>query len=140
MRHAGRADDAGSIALELAIIAPVLVALTVLALGYGRQSQVNGLVEAAARDAARSATQARTFPEAQQRVELVVQDTLRAAPASCRDSAASDLGSPVAFIAGAEVTVRVSCDLSFTDIGLPLPTQRLVRTFTSRLDPYRGVR
>ena len=53
-----RARDDGSIALELAIIAPVLVALTVLALGYGRQSQVNGLVEAADMKAAQRAYEA----------------------------------------------------------------------------------
>lgn len=135
------ARDAGSISLELVIIAPMLFALLVLMLGYGRHAQVNGLVEAAARDGARVATQSRTYEEAQTRIQQVVADTLLAAPASCRTSATqSVLGGQSEFAAGRPVTVQVQCDLSFSDIGLPLPTQQLTRTFTSSLDPYRGTR
>lgn len=138
---AGQAGpDAGAVALELVVIAPVLISIVLLMLGYGRQAQVGGLVEAAARDGARAATQARSYDDAVAVVGRVVADTLRAAPASCAGSAASDVGDPVAFIPGAAVTVEVSCDLAFADVGLPLPTRPLRRSFTSTLDPYRGVR
>ncbi len=136
---AGRAD-AGAISLELVIIAPLLLGIVVLMLAYGRQAQVSGLVESAARDGARTATQARTYDEALSQVDEVVADTLSGGPASCSGSARVSLGSRAAFIPGAQVTVVVSCPLDFAEVGLPLPTRRLARSFTSTLDPYRGVR
>lgn len=136
----GARAERGAVSLELVIIAPLLISIVVLMLGYGRQAQVSGLVESAARDGARVATQARTFDDARTEVDLVVADTLLAAPASCASSARSSLGDRAGFIAGAQVSVEVSCELSFGDIGLPLPTRRLSRSFTSTLDPYRGVR
>lgn len=138
-RHVG-APDAGAISLELVIIAPLLLSIVVLMLAYGRQAQVSGLVETAARDGARTATQARTYDEAVLAVDGVVADTLAGGPASCSSKAQVSLGGRAAFLAGAQVTVVVSCPLDFAEIGLPLPTHRLSRSFTSTLDPYRGVR
>jgi Flp pilus assembly protein TadG len=127
-------------AVELAVIAPLLLALIALILGYGRQAQVSGLLETAARDGARAATQARSHTEARARVAAVVADTLAAAPPSCRTSAEVSVGDPAGFAAGGTVTVRVSCQRSFVDVGLPLPSTVVTRSFTSPLDPYRGVR
>lgn len=138
--QARRPHDAGAISLELVIIAPLLISIVVLMLGYGRQAQVVGLVETAARDGARTATQARSYDDARDGVARVVADTLRAAPTSCSSTARSSVGDRAGFIAGSQVTVSVSCVLAFGDIGLPLPGHRLTRSFTSTLDPYRGVR
>lgn len=139
-RGARPPGEQGSIGLELAIIAPLLLAIVALMLCYGRQARVSGLVESAARDAARAATHARTFEEARAQAGAAVDDTLAGAPSSCRSTSGYRIGGDAGFLAGASVTVEVWCNLQFTDVGLPLPTQRLTRTFTSRLDPYRGVR
>jgi hypothetical protein len=139
-RQADRAGDGGSIALELAIIAPMLIGIILLMLAYGRQPLVRVLGPAAAPPAARAATHARSFDDAQDRVEAAVEDNLWGAPPTCRESSGFTMGDRAAFMAGAVITVEVWCDVSFADVGLPLATQRLTRSFTSRLDPYRGVR
>ncbi|HEY2078823.1 MAG TPA: TadE/TadG family type IV pilus assembly protein, partial [Streptosporangiaceae bacterium] len=56
-RRTGRAaPDDGNAALELVILAPVLLALLGLAIAAGRISIAQGSVNAAARDAARQAS------------------------------------------------------------------------------------
>ncbi|MGF7238104.1 MAG: TadE/TadG family type IV pilus assembly protein [Frankia sp.] len=127
-------------ALELAIIAPALLAVIALILSYGRYSQVTGLLESAARDGARAATQSRSLPEARQRLDAITADTLRRAAPSCRDSASDQIDSP-AFQAGDDVTVTVSCTVSYSDLGIwGAPGSTTVRrSFVSPLDPYRGV-
>lgn len=132
--------DRGAMSLELALVVPVLLGVLVLVVAYGRQAQVTGLLQAAARDGARTATLARSFPEAQVRVGAVVRDTVASGPATCRDSVGWDLGDRAGFVPGAPVTVRVWCTRTLSDVGLPLPADVMTRTFTSTLDPYRGVR
>ena len=53
-RARGRADS-GNAALELVVLAPVLLALLGLVIAAGRTSVAQGSVDAAARDAARQA-------------------------------------------------------------------------------------
>jgi Flp pilus assembly protein TadG len=132
--------ERGSTSLELVLVVPALLAVLALLLAYGRQAQVSGLLENAARDGARTATLARSYAEADLRVRAVVRDVLVAAPASCRDSAGSSVGDPAAFVAGRPVTVRVWCSRELADVGLPLPAVVVTRSFTSPLDPYRGTR
>jgi Flp pilus assembly protein TadG len=131
--------DAGSMALELAVIAPALLALIALILSYGRYAQVTGLLESAARDGARAATQSRSLPEAQRRLDAIVADTLKAAAPSCRNSASDDVEG-TAFQPGDDVTVMVSCTVSYSDLGMwgAPGTMTVRRSFVSPLDPYRG--
>ncbi len=138
--RAGRRGDRGATALELVIAVPALLAVLALLVAYGRQAQVTGLLQAAARDGARSATLSRSYAEADVRVGQVVRDTLARAPASCRESLGWDVGPPAGFEAGAQVTVRVWCTRTLTDVGLPLPAAVIERSFSSPLDPYRGTR
>ncbi len=134
------ARDRGAVSLELVIVVPVLLMVLSLLLAHGRQAQVGNLLQAAARDGARAATLSRTYAEADVRVGEVLQDTLTAGPPSCRDSSGWDVGDPAAFVAGAQVTVRVWCTRTLTDVGLPWPSAVMTRSFTSPLDPYRGTR
>lgn len=126
-------------ALELAIVAPALLAMFALILSYGRYAQVTGLVETAARDGARAATQSRSLAEAQQRLNTVVTYTLRGTVASCRDSATDRIDGD--FQPGDDVTVTVTCTVDYADLGMwGVPGQTTVRrSFVSPLDPYRGV-
>jgi Flp pilus assembly protein TadG len=127
-------------ALELAIVAPALLALLALILSYGRYAQVTGLLESAARDGARAATLSRSLPEAQRRLDSIVTDALKGAAPSCRKSASDDVQG-TAFQPGDDVTVTVSCTVSYSDLGMwGAPGSTTVRrSFASPLDPYRGV-
>src|SRR5437764_1226138 len=61
-----RGRDRGSSAVELAILAPALVLLLLLISAGGQWLNLTGDVSAAARDAVRAASIARTFDAAQQ--------------------------------------------------------------------------
>lgn len=133
--------ERGSVALELTLIAPALLAVVALVLAYGRYSQVTGIVETAARDAARAATQSRSSAEAEERVERIVRQTLANAAESCASTAAYDIEDD-GFLPGGNVTVTVRCEVGYGDLGAPFGggTKTITRSFTSPLDPYRGVR
>ena len=62
---ARRRRERGALALELAILAPVLLVLFMFLLACGRYFQTSSLLESAARDGARAASQSRSLPEAQ---------------------------------------------------------------------------
>ncbi|MDH2413238.1 TadE/TadG family type IV pilus assembly protein [Nocardioides sp. CER19] len=141
-----RRDERGSLALEMVMIAPALLLLLGLIYAYGRVGQVNGVMESGARDAARSATLARSMQEARDRAEQVVDDALRAAPPTCRDHptvtvSGGDPAHPDAFVPGGVIRVAVSCTYDISDLGLPGAPGTLTSrsSFTSMLDPHRGV-
>jgi Flp pilus assembly protein TadG len=136
-----RGNERGSLAVELAIVAPALLAVLALVLSYGRFGQVTALLDMAARDGARAASQARSLDDAQQRVSDITEEAMESAPASCRDSAVGDVVGDV-FEPGDNVTVEVRCTVTFSDLGAwgtPGDTT-VVRRFASPLDPNRGVR
>jgi Flp pilus assembly protein TadG len=128
-------------ALELALLTPVFFLMLSLILAYGRFASVTGLTESAARDAARAATKSRSLGEAQDRVTAITKSTLSTAPTSCSTTASGHLESDD-FLPGDFVTVVVTCDINYSDLGLPgAPgSKQITRQFTSPLDPYRGVR
>jgi hypothetical protein len=140
-------DERGSLALEMVMLAPAILLLLGLIYAYGRVGQVNGVMESGARDAARSATIARSMAEARDRATTVVDDALAAAPASCRDDrkvtvTGGDPAHPDAFVPGGAIRVDVTCTYDLSDIGLPGAPGKLTAhsSFTSMLDIYRGVR
>jgi Flp pilus assembly protein TadG len=136
-----RGNERGSLAVELAIVAPALLAVLALVLSYGRFGQVTALLEAAARDGARAATQARSLDDAQRRVSDITEAAMESAPASCRDSAVGEVVGDV-FEPDKNVTVEVRCTVTFSDLGAwgtPGDTP-VARRFSSPLDPNRGVR
>ena len=61
MQSARRERDAGNAALELVILAPVVLLLISFVIAAGRTSIAQGSVQAAARDAARQASIARSI-------------------------------------------------------------------------------
>lgn len=151
MRRARRTPESGTASLELVMVAPFLLALMMLIIAFGRYAQTENLIDQAARDAARAATAQNQKSKVGSVVQAVINETMRDAPASCRQSARADQPrmTPTAFdvpdptnpldIDSVSVTVRCSLDLS--DLAaLPLQTVEISRTFTSPLDRYRGYR
>ena len=134
------ADD-GNAALELVILAPVLLALLGLVIAAGRTSIAQGSVDAAARDAARQAsialtpTAARLAGQASARAALR-EDGLDYTPAVAVNTGqfAIPPGQP------ASVTATVSCTVPLANLALPgLPGAVTLRArFTSPLDVYRS--
>lgn len=110
--RAGGRGDAGSMAVEVVLITPVLVVFMLMVVAFGRLVWVQGQVEAASRDAARAASLERDLDSATGAALLVVDDL--------RDRA--DCGTPVFpgtdFQAGGEITVRLTCEVSYSQLGL----------------------
>jgi hypothetical protein len=123
----------------MAIIVPSILLIFGLIFAYGRAASVNGNLESATRDAARSATLARSFSDAEQRAEDVVREATDGLPQACRDSLVIEVSEP--FAAGEPITVTTSCSYGLDDIGLPGAPGTITpeSSFTSMLDPYRGV-
>jgi hypothetical protein len=134
-----RRDERGSLAVEMAIIVPSLLLIFGLIYAYGRAAGVNGTLEAGTRDAARSATIARSYEEAQERARDVVDAAIVDLPGSCRRSVRVNV-SPN-FEPGQPITVDAECDYELSDLGLPGVNGDITArsSFTSMLDPYRGV-
>lgn len=141
-RRTGQQADAGNAALELVVLAPVLLALLGLVIAAGRTSVAQGSVDAAARDAARQASLALGPAAAED-------DGLASARAAlARDGL--DCTSLTVFIdtsqftsvrvgQPASVTAYVHCTVPLSDLALPgLPgSATLTDKFSSPLDQYR---
>lgn len=138
-RHA--AGDEGSLALELAILTPVLLLLLGLVVYAGRMTGAHGGVEGASHDAARAASISRSSAAAQSQAQSTAAASLSAQGLHCNTldvvvddhEFARSIGDP------ASVAVRVTCVVRLSDLGLPgVPGSRTVSaTYTSPIDPYR---
>jgi Flp pilus assembly protein TadG len=141
MRSGWPGRDRGNAALELVILAPVILFLLGLLIAAGRTSIAQGSVDAAARDAARQASISRT-PAAAQTAALASaraalgQDSIDCAPVVTVNVAGFSV--PVGL--PAQVTAHVTCRVSLSDLLVPgMPgSKTLTATFTSPLDPYRA--
>jgi Flp pilus assembly protein TadG len=139
-RRFGR-DDAGNAALELVILAPVILFLLGLVIAAGRTSVAQGSVAAAARDAARQASISLTPAAAQAAAMSSAQAALGQDGLSCDPVVrvnVSGFGVPVG--EPASVRATVTCRVSLSNLLVPgMPGSRtLTATFTSPLDPFRG--
>ena len=141
-RRPGDRRDEGSMALELTILGPVLLAFIALLIAYDHHDQVSGTLESGTRDAARAASQARSPEEAADRVQQIVTSSFDQAPPSCRASQSYEI-TPVGFPSATttDVTVTMSCSVSYNDLGWPLipGSVTVKRSFTSPQDPYVGI-
>jgi Flp pilus assembly protein TadG len=135
-------SDAGNAALELVVLAPVLLAILGLIIAAGRTSVAQGAVNAAARDAARQASIALTPSAAQAAGQASAQAALREDGLDCDPSVTIDTagfaaqpGQPAA-----PVIATVTCSVPLANLYLPgLPGVRTMRArFYSPLDVYRS--
>ncbi|TDC43450.1 pilus assembly protein [Micromonospora sp. KC207] len=150
------AAERGSVAVEVAVLAPAFIGLIVLAGVAGRTAIAQEAVQSAAHDAARAASISRNAGTAREQAlvaaqgqldwqrancagppSLTLRGSVNGAPASFADAFDSGPGTPAA------VTVEVTCTVTFTDIDLALlPDMAASRTisasFTSPLDRYRS--
>lgn len=133
--------DAGNAALELIILAPIIVFLIGFVIAAGRTTIAKGSVAAAARDAARQASIALNASAAQQVAESSAQAALRGDGLHCTPTVTLNLaGFNVPVGRPARVSATVTCTVPLSDLLVPgVPGSRTLRsTFTSPLDPYRS--
>jgi Flp pilus assembly protein TadG len=131
----------GSMALELVVLAPVLVLVVWLLGVYAlRLAVANGDVEAAARDAARSASIARTAAGAQAAAAASAATSLAGSGRVCRSLRVA--AGTADFRPGGTVSVTVTCAIRLADLApLALGGAKEVRqTYVAPVDPYLGVR
>lgn len=133
--------ERGSLTLELAVLAPGLLLLLSLLIVGGRVAVAGGSVEAAARDAARTASIARGPDQAQAESTATANQSLARQGLDCSATTVDVTTAGFAVPVGqpAQVTATVSCRVDLADLALPgLPGARTVTaTATSPLDTYR---
>ncbi|HST82137.1 MAG TPA: TadE family protein [Kineosporiaceae bacterium] len=108
----GRRADAGMMAVEMVLLAPVMVAFLLLVVAFGRFVAVRGEVEAATRDAVRAASLERSSGAAAD----AARRTASASLAGRWQCGEPELGG--AFGAGETITVRLECSVPLSGLGL----------------------
>lgn len=131
-------DDRGSIAVEVAVVAPAFVFLMLLVVFAGKVAEADGNVERAASQAARAASLRQDPGDATEDAETTAAQNLAASGVPC--SALTTAVDTTSFRAGGTVSVTVTCEASMSDVTLlGVPGSR---TFTARvvevIDRYRG--
>ncbi len=134
--------DRGSATVELAIIAPALLALLGLVVIAGRITTAASAVDQAAAAGARAASLARSAAAAQSAAEAAVRSSLAGQGVTCRSlrSSVDVSGFAVEIGSAASTSVDVRCTVPLADMSVPgVPGQRIVSaTRTSPIDRYRG--
>ncbi|MGV9268101.1 TadE family protein [Kitasatospora sp. NPDC003701] len=141
-RPSSHRGDRGSVSLELAILAPVLIAMLLLVIAAGRIHIADNTVEAAARNAARAASLERDGAAAKAAGTRVAQQTFQDQGLHCDQLKVDvpDAGFRAPLGTPSTVRVSVSCTVALSDLALPgLPGSQTVRgEFSSPIDAYRG--
>ncbi|MDN3357068.1 TadE/TadG family type IV pilus assembly protein [Actinomadura sp. DC4] len=134
-----RRGDKGTMALELALLTPLLVAFMMVMVGLGRVVEAQSQVDGAARDAARAASLGRTRAGADAAARSAAQQTL-----SGRKWCRRQPGTSVDFSQwrqGGQVTVAVSCEIDLAGLSLIdfSPTKTMRGTATAPIDTLRRI-
>lgn len=129
-------DERGSMAVEIVILAPVMMLFVLLIVMFGRYVAVRGDIDAAARDAARAASLQVTHAEGLAAARSVVAESLDS-QTDCSQTTLSPN-----WAAGETVTVRLTCRVSYEGLGLlGVPgSAEMVAESRVPLDPYRRYR
>lgn len=137
-RQATNIREEGSAAVELAVIAPALVALLLLVVVASRLSTADAAVRHAAADAARSASLRGTASSATEAAESTVTANLETNQVPCAQVSTSV--DTAAFAPGGRVVVAVECTVDLRDVALlALPGSHTVRGVgVEVIDRYRG--
>lgn len=131
-------DNRGSVAVEVAVIAPAFVALMLLVVFAGRVAQAEGDVKRAASEAARAASLVEDPGDATIAAREVAEANLEASGVAC-GSLATDADT-TDLTPGGSVTVTVTCIASMADVSLlGVPGERtFVARSTEVIDRFRG--
>lgn len=133
-----RRPEAGSVAVELAIITPVLIISLLFVAGLGRMAAARHLVEAAAAESARAASLERNTALSTARARDMAEQALDSAGLACSQLDVDvDVSS---YRPGGHVRVRVECTAALSDVimaGFPR-NHRFVATSTVPIEHLRA--
>jgi Flp pilus assembly protein TadG len=134
--------DRGSMSVELVVIAPALVLLLLLVGAGGRWVESHGAIDGAARDAARAASLGRSSGDAvtlaQQAADADLASSGWCNPGTTSVGVTGFPASAQASVAGADVTVSVTCSVNmspFTMLGFRAASP-VTGTAVAPLDPF----
>jgi Flp pilus assembly protein TadG len=111
----------GGESLELVILAPLILALFMVIVAVGRYELGSGKIDQAAGAAARAASQQVSAVQAEPAATTAAQSSLASAGVTCQNIAVSVDTAGFTAAAGntADVTVTVSCTVSWSDLTIP---------------------
>ncbi|MBW8174033.1 pilus assembly protein [Ornithinimicrobium sp. Arc0846-15] len=138
----GSDRERGSVTVEAVLLAPAVLVLVFLVIFGGRWAIAQQAVEAAASEAARAASIARSPGEANGSASAMAGTSLSEQNVRCSSQSVgvdtSGFGAPVG--TAAQVSVTVTCVVDMSDLAAPgIPGARtLTATMSSPLDTYRG--
>jgi hypothetical protein len=140
-RHRWRSagDERGVAVLELVLLTPVFIVMVAVVVGMGRMGLARAHIDAAARDAARAGSIARSADDAQVAARWTAVQALGDHHLTC-----SQLGVGVdtsQFRPGGWVRVELSCTVATADVvGLWVPGTRTMRSAgQAAVDTHRGL-
>ena len=133
-----RRREDGIAVLELVLLVPVFVLMVFVVVGLGRLGLARENLDAAARDAARAGSLARSAAEAQVAAQAAASDALGAHDITCADLAVAV--DTTAFAPGGWVRVDVSCRVAMADlVGMWTPgTKTMSAQGQAVVDAFRG--
>lgn len=137
-RDRERERDRGSASVELALLAPALLAFAMLMVFAGRVVDARTTVDEAAHAAARAASLERTPAAASTTATAIAAATLQEQGMACTDhSTGVDHGG---LVPGGAVTVSVQCTVGFSDLfGVAFPGSTAIEGgATVAVDTFRG--
>ena len=130
-------DQDGTLAVEAAIVAPVLLVLMLLVVYAGRAASTDADVRSAAARAARAASLTGDAASAEAAATGIATANLATAGIACRQV---DIGVTADMRPGGMVTVQVACEVSNADLALlTVPGSRWSSaSATQVVDRHRG--
>jgi len=127
-------------ALEMALLTPLLVAFMMLMVGLGRIVEAQSQVDGAARDAARAASIGRTRAGADAEARTAAEATMSGQRHGCQGGprTAVDFSQ---WRRGGQVSVSVKCDIDLGGLSLIglAPAKTMTGTATAPIDTLRRV-
>ncbi len=138
VRPRGRANERGDAAVELTLLAPVLLVILLFVVGLARMAHASQQVQSVAADAARAASLERNTAASTSVARSAAARSLEQAGLSCaRMNVDVDVSQ---YEPGGTVRVRVSCTASMGDVamaGFP-GTRRFQATSVVPIEYYRS--
>ncbi|WP_406637564.1 TadE/TadG family type IV pilus assembly protein [Amycolatopsis sp. WGS_07] len=137
-----RPRDEGSVSIETAALMIAVIAVGLLIVVGARVSSAQQIVDDAATAAARAASLSRGTVAATRAGGDAARARLTQSGLVCNDVSVSVDASEIALGRAGLVRARVTCRVRLSDLALPSPVgdRTITSTFTSPVDPYRGVR
>jgi Flp pilus assembly protein TadG len=137
-RQRGERRERGTAAIELVLMAPVLMVILLFVVGLGRMAHARQQLESVAADSARAASLERNTDRSAAAARTAAQQSLGQAGVSCADlTVRVDLSG---YQPGGQVRVRVSCTSELSDLAVAgFPGRRtLTADATVPIEIYRS--